>query len=149
MSDRKYPKWKPGRYNVSPAFVPSGILGAITASATTTYRMPTPSRRCFIERISYQTGTVPVSAGGTIIATAKKRDNQAAQDVTLSSGLSLESDGITAVNKPTAFTMLSTLTDAQRILQEGDSWFVDVVSDAAIGTNHANAYFVVELLVLE
>jgi hypothetical protein len=136
-------KPKPGRFGIIPTFV-SAALPSITANSTTTTYIPTPRRKCFIERITYHASTIAADADGTVLATVKKWDDSAQAAVSLTAATSLE--GLTA-KKATEIALLSTLTPAQLTLDEGDALYIEIVHNAAaIDTNHANACIVVELL---
>jgi hypothetical protein len=136
-------KPKPGRFGVEVSFV-SAALGNLTANTTTTFYIPTPRRKCFIERITYHASTIVVDADGTVLATVKKWDDSAGAAVSLTAAFSLE--GLTA-KRATLIPLLATLTPAQLTIDEGDILFVDIVNNsAAIDTQHANAAIVVEIL---
>lgn len=139
------------RSGVEHALVQSGIFGtgglALTASATTQLRVPTPFRRCWIERISLSSGGL-VDGAGTELATVFKRDNVAGANVALTAATDLEV-ALQVANKVSRIPFLTTLTDGQRTLQEGDQIYVDIVSSGAITTQPTHSAFVFELLVLE
>ena len=138
---------KPGRYGVQCVTTSTGPITAPTANVTTTYFLPTPRRKSRVARVSVSVLVVPVDADGTLLATLKKRDNLNAADVTLSSALDLEA---LVTKTPTALTFLTTLTDGQLTLQEGDQLFVEIVSNsAAIDTALTQGFLVSELLFLE
>lgn len=135
------------RSGVLPAFVSGAV--ATTANNTNNNRIPTPLRRALVERASVVLSTIGSDADGTILATLYKYDASAAAAVALSSALSLEAAGVATANVVVELPILSTLTDAQRLLDEGDSLYVAVVSNsAAIDTAPVGTY-TVELLVKE
>ena len=139
-------KPKPGRFGIHPVFA-QAALSALTANATVTNYIPTPKRKCYIERITYHASTMAADADGTVLATVTKWDDSAQAAVALTASTSLE--GLTA-KKATEIALLSTLTDAQLTLDEGDTLYIEMVNNsAAIDTNHANACLAVELLVSE
>lgn len=126
----------------------SAPLGTITANTTTTFAVPTPRRRCVPLRITYHCGTVAADADGAITGVLHKRDVSAGANVTLTSALNLE--GVTAETATDVALLNTTLTDAQRTFAEGDTAKFIVTNDsAAINTQHANAFLVVEWAILE
>lgn len=142
-------KPKSGRFGVHPAFLASIQASTLTASTTTSFRIPTPKRRLRVLRGTYCAHTLPIDADGTVLATLKKYDISAAAAVSLSSAVSLKVD-VSVADTATAFTLLTTLTEAQLTVDEGDTLFVDVVSNsAAIDTQPVDLQFVVEVGVKE
>lgn len=147
---------KPGRFGVAPMLVKTGEIGGtnmiggatpVTASGTTIFRLGgAAGRKCRIGRIGATTVTVPVSASGTILATLRKYDASADAVVTISQTLDLEA----LVTREEGFANpLTTLTDAQLLLDVGDALEIHVVSDAAIGTQPAGLVFTAALMALE
>lgn len=120
-------------------------IASPTASTTTTYLLGGFYRRSFVEGVALACTTVPVSGSGTILATLKKRLG-AGTPVTLSSALDLEA--LTA-NTVARFTLLSTLTQAQRELAPGEVLYIEIVSTAAIGTAMVGGIAQAELAVIE
>lgn len=119
-------------------------IPTLTASATTTIRMPTPFRRAYILDAAVHAATPPGSAGGTLQTTVKKRDISAGSDVSVSAAFNIE--GLVA-HKVAAFTLNT--GDAARLKAADDSLFVTVVSDAAIETQPASGFLVVTLALLD
>jgi hypothetical protein len=147
---------KPGvsRWGAMIAFTQSGIIGTgglnLTANTTTSFKIPTPHRRCWLERIGLSAGGIAADADGTILATVNKRDNVAAANVALTAATSLEVDFVLTANKTYNVPILGTLEDSQRIFQEGDQLYVDIVNNsAAIDTQPTHTAFVAEWCVLE
>lgn len=126
-----------------------GLL--IVANTTTRFPIPTPIARCAVATLSIQSGAVNgVDADGTLLATFNKRDNVNAADVALSAATSVKVDFLTAVNKNFPVALLSTLTDAQRLVQPGDTLFVNIVNNsAAIDTQPTGLFLVVEFAILQ
>lgn len=134
------------RFGSHPAFV-SAAAGTVTANTTTTHFLPPIHRKAYLFRASAVCQTVPADADGTLLATLKKWDASADAAVTLSSALDLEA--LTA-KESSAFTLSTSLTEAQRRIDEGDSLYVEVVSNsAAIDTAAVNLKFTVEVGVIE
>lgn len=144
--DRKFAPKGP-RFGVHPVYVSSGVVASPTANTTTTYMIPVPYRKCVVERLFFGQNVVLVDADGTALATFKKYDAATDADVSLNTAVNIES-GVT--KETTSVTVDATLTEKQRILFEGDSIRVEVVSNsAAIDTAATGLYFGAELLVLE
>jgi hypothetical protein len=133
------------RSGVQVAFASGRQLDAgITANATTRIPIASPFRKSFIERVTAQVITVPADADGTILATLKKISG--GTTTSLSAALDLE----TLVTLVTKLFTLSTLTEMQQTLREGDILVVDVVNNsAAIDTQPVGLIFTAELLPLE
>lgn len=147
---------KVGRFGVAPVFLNTGEIGGtnfiggtapLTASGTTIFRLGgSAGRKVRISRLGATTVTVPVSASGTLLATLRKYDASANQAVTLTADLDLEA--LTTREEGFA-NALSTLSDADLMLDVGDALEIHVVSTAAIGTQPAGLVFTAEALVLE
>lgn len=127
-----------------------------TANGTETHRIGAPvaigelvgSKSVFLGA-ALSAGTIGVDADGTLLAYIMKRDASTDTDVTLTSSLSLESDGITA-NEQADFTNVTTLTDAQLTFDLGDVAEIDIVSNSAvIDTQPADVVVVLEFALLE
>lgn len=148
---------KPGRYGTRPAFLTLSSLGGanfiggatlLTANATTTFKVPSPYRRCRFVRASVVAGTIAIDADGTVLATVKKLTAPSTL-VALTDALSWEAAGLTA-DTVAQFVTISTVTDTQRTLSAGESFVVEVVSNsAAIDTQPANVNIVIEVEVLD
>lgn len=146
----KFKREKGSRFGSEVTFI-SRAAGAspFTANATTTQDIPSPVRRSLVERITVQQRVLVVDADGTVLFTAKKWDQSAAAAVSLTAATSLEVDVQTA-KKAQVVALLSTLTDAQLTLDEGDYVYWEVVSNSvAIDTQPTDFCVTVELLVLE
>ena len=91
-------------------------------------------------------GTIPVSSGGTILGVIQKYDASADAAVALSGNVDLEA--LTA-HEGTAVTFLSTLTEAQKTMDSGDTIRFAVTASSTLGTAAVDLTVNVELLVLE
>lgn len=144
-----YIRTKPGRFGIVPAFYSSDNVGTLTANVTTTIRIPTPRRKAKILRCSASAATLPVDNDGTFLATLKKWDDSAGASIAITSAFDLES-GLDTAAESRNLTLLTTLTDAQQVVDEGDTLFVEVVNNsAAVDTQPVALAFVVECAVLE
>lgn len=147
----KYFKPRPGRFGVQVVTVSSEKIGALTSAGTDTFRIPTPYRKAYIERVSAHAQVVPIVTTGTSTATVKIFRANGGSTVTVSSGLDLE---LLVANKAKVFVIPTTTTEAQRVLVNdatngGDTLFVDCVNGTTIATAPTAMYFVVELLLQE
>lgn len=134
---------KPGRFGVLPNLLP-GKCGTIGDSTTTVFNFGGHPAPCVINRAVVSAQTVPVSSGGTILAVLQKYDASANAAVTLTADIDLEA--LTA-NEGTAVTLLSTLTEAQRTLDVGDTLQLSVVTTSSVGTAAVDLTVNTELLV--
>lgn len=143
------------RYGTEIIAVGSGPIGGtnliggaspLTANTTTKFHIPAPYRRCAFLRLSAFAVTVPADADGTLLARLVKYDNATNAEIILSGDINLEG----LVTRETAFAdTIAGLADVDRVLKDGDSLCINVVSNsAAIDTQPANLLFAVELAVL-
>jgi len=137
---------KPGRLGVLPNVLVGRCDAAIGNSGDTTYSFGSHPARCYINRAVVSAGTVPASAGGAITAVLKKYDASANAAVTLTGSIDLEA--LTA-NEGTAVSLLATLTDAERTLDEGDTLQFVVTAASTVDTAAVDLYVNTELFVLE
>lgn len=107
---------------------------AVTGSATTTIPIESPYVRGWVEGLSMRGDTAAVSGSGTVLVTVYKWDAANAAAVALNTAVSIEAAGLTALKTNIPITVLSTLTTAQRTKLEADTFYLEIVSDAAIGT---------------
>jgi hypothetical protein len=135
-----------GRYGLECGYTFSEKISALTSAGTDTFRIPTPYRRCVVTRASVQAQVAPIITTGTATATLKKFRKSDGGTAILSNGLDLET---IVANKGLVFTFLSTATDADLTIQEGDTLFVDVVNGTTIATAPTAMFFSVEFAVLE
>jgi hypothetical protein len=91
-------------------------------------------------------GTVPASTGGTILGVIQKYDASADAAVALTDNVDLEA--LTA-HEGTAVALLSSLTDAQKTLDTGDTLRFAVTTSSSVTTAAVDLTVNVELLVLE
>jgi ABC-type Fe3+-hydroxamate transport system substrate-binding protein len=90
---------------------------------------------------------VPVDADGTILVTVKKFNQVSGVTTNLTAAFDLEA--LVAL-KPADIPLLSTLTEVQQTLQEGEIIIADVVNNsAAIDTQPKDLTFSAEILILE
>ena len=150
-------KPRPGRFGTQIAFLSLSSIGGadyiggaapLTVNDTTTFKIPSPYRKCRFVRASVVMKTIAVDADGTVLATVKKLTAPSTK-ASLTDALSWEAAGVTA-DTVAQFVTLSTATEAQRTLNAGESFIVDVVNDsAAIDTQPAGINITIEVEVLE
>ena len=119
-------------------FLNSPVIGtggtAVTASATTTVPIESPYVQGYVESLSMRGETAAVSGSGTVLVTIYKRDVANSANVALNTAVSIEAAGLTTLLAAIDIPVLSTLTVAERTKLSADTFYADIVSDAAIGT---------------
>ena len=133
----------PGRFGVLPNLLVGRCVAAIGNSTTTTYNFGAHPASCLINRAVVSAGTVPVSSG-TILGVLQKYDASADAAVVLSGDVDLEA--LTA-HEGTAIPLLTTLTDAQKTLDTGDTVRFVVTTTNTVSTAAVDLTVNVELLV--
>jgi len=133
----------PGRFGVLPNLLVGRCVAAIGNSTTTTYNFGSHPASCLINRAVVSAGTVPASSG-TILGVLQKYDASADAAVVLSGDVDLEA--LTA-HEGTAIPLLTTLTDAQKTLDTGDTVRFVVTTTNTVSTAAVDLTVNVELLV--
>lgn len=134
----------PGRLGVLPNLLVGRCAAAIGNSTTTTYSFGSHPAKCYINRAVVSAGTVPASTSGTILGVIQKYDASADAAVTLTADVDLEA--LTA-KEGTAVALLSTLSDAQRTLDTGDTLQFVVTTTNTVTTAAVDLVVNVELFV--
>ncbi|MFZ9959954.1 MAG: hypothetical protein ACO3GP_06145 [Candidatus Limnocylindrus sp.] len=134
----------PGRLGVLPNLLVGRCDAAIGDSGATTYNFGSHPAKCYINRAVVSASVVPVSSGGTILGVIQKYDASANAAVTLTGNVDLEA--LTA-KEGTAVALLSTLTDAQRTLDTGDTLQFVVTTDSTVTTAEVDLMVNIELFV--
>ena len=134
----------PGRLGVLPNLLVGRCDAAIGNNTTTTYSFGSHPAKCYINRAVVSAGTVPASTSGTILGVIQKYDASANAAVTLTADVDLEA--LTA-KEGTAVALLSTLTDAQRTLDTGDTLQFVVTTNNTVTTAAVDLMVNVELFV--
>jgi len=133
-----------GRFGVLPNLVAGRCDAAIGNNTTTTYNFGSHPAKCIINRATVSAGTVPASTSGTITGVLQKYDASANAAVTLTSAVDLEA--LTA-KEGTALTFLTTLTDAEKLLDTGDTVQFVVTTNNTVTTAAVDLMVNTELLV--
>lgn len=134
----------PGRLGVLPNLLVGRCDAAIGNNTTTTYSFGSHPAKCYINRAVVSAGTVPASTSGTILGVIQKYDASANSAVTLTADVDLEA--LTA-KEGTAVALLSTLTDAERTLDTGDTLQFVVTTNNTVTTAAVDLMVNVELFV--
>jgi 3-oxoacyl-ACP reductase-like protein len=134
----------PGRLGVLPNLLVGRCDAAIGNNTTTTYSFGSHPAKCYINRAVVSAGTVPASTSGTILGVIQKYDASANAAVTLTADVDLEA--LTA-KEGTAVALLSTLTDAERTLDTGDTLQFVVTTNNTVTTAAVDLMVNVELFV--
>jgi hypothetical protein len=134
----------PGRLGVLPNLLVGRCDAAIGNSTTTTYSFGSHPAKCYINRAVVSAGTVPAATSGTILGVIQKYDASANAAVTLTDNVDLEA---LVAKEGTAVSLLSTLTDAQRTLDTGDTLQFVVTTDNTVTTAAVDLMVNIELFV--
>jgi hypothetical protein len=136
---------KPGRLGVHPIIVPSEILvtGGTLAAGTENHSVCASPAKAYINRASFCATTYP-TASTSCVATLFKMTGATA--VALTSGLAISA---AAADTPLQFTFLTTTTDANRTLNQGDSLRVALVTTGTVSVQPDDLAVYTELLVIE
>lgn len=136
-------KPKPGRFGIMPVAVTVKPDFGTLAAGTVVHNLGSYPGTCYINKVCISGGTFPV-AGTSIAATLAKKP--AGTAVPLTSGIDInDQTAATAVQGD----FLSTLTEAQRTLNLGETLQLSVVTTGAVATQPVDVVVTVELLVLE
>jgi len=133
----------PGRFGVLPNLLVGRCVAAIGNTTTTTYNFGAHPASCLINRAVVSAGTVPASSG-TILGVLQKYDASADAAVVLSGNVDLEA---LVAHEGTAIPLLTTLTDAQKTLDTGDTVRFVVTTTNTVSTAAVDLVVNVELLV--
>lgn len=133
-----------GRFGIMPNLLVGRCAAAIGNSTTTTYNFGGHPAKSIINRAVVSAGTVPASTSGTILGVLQKYDASADAAVALTDNIDLEA--LTA-HEGTAVTLLTTLTDAQKLLDTGDTVRFVVTTNNTVTTAAVDLVVNVELLV--
>lgn len=117
----------------------------ITASSTVTYSLPPYRRLRRVRSIAISTLTVP-AGGAALTATVKKWDSTAGAYVPLTAAFDLTS---LTVKVAADIPVLSTVTEAQRIVNPGDTIEVDLIAAGTVTTQPTMLGLAVESTLLK
>lgn len=116
----------------------SGNIGTVTANVTNTFGLGgisdvsdtanTPGHSAYIDEITVGCMTVPIDSDGTYLLNVKKYDAAAASAVSIVTGFDMET---LVSGKTKRATLVTTLTDSQRVMHFGDFIHIELVSNSA------------------
>ena len=133
---------KPGRLGTLPVPFQSGRLNTGTlAAGTQTHNIGGFAPQCYINRATLCAETFPTAATSCVVTLFKMTGATA---LALTSGLAVNAK---TADTPLQFVMLTTLSDAQRTLNPGDSLRVSIVTVGAVSVQPDDVTVNVELLV--
>lgn len=132
----------PGRFGVASTLL-VGRCDTTMANGVT-YQLGSHPAKCLVARAVVSALTVPESTGGTIEGVLQKYDASADAAVTLTGSIDLEA---LVSSEGTALPLLTTLTDAQKTLDAGDT-LQFVITSGTINTQPVDLMVNTELLVL-
>lgn len=136
-------KPKAGRFGLNlTTLVVRPVFGTL-AAGTVVHSLGAYPKRVYVSNISISAGTFPVAAT-SVVATLQKKPSGTA--VPLTSGIDIN-DKTAATAVQGAF--LGTLTDANRVLNPGETLQLSVVTTGAVSAQPADVLVTVELAVLE
>lgn len=137
---------KPGRLGVLPIVLTSGRINTGTlAAGTQTHTIGAHPAKCYINRASVSAGTYPTAATSCVVSLVKY-DSTANTAVTLTGDLDINDK---TDREALALAITTTLTDAQRTLNPGDTLEFVIVTVGAVSVQPDDISCVVELYVEE
>lgn len=137
---------KPGRLGVLPIVLTSGRINTGTlAAGTQTHTIGAHPAKCYINRASVAAATYPTAAT-SCVARLIKYDSTANAAVTLTSDLDINDK---TDREALALAITTTLTEAQRTLNPGDTLEFEIVTVGAVSVQPDDIVCVVELYVEE
>ena len=132
----------PGRVGMHPVPLASGRLNTGTlAAGTATHNIGGFPARSYINRASFCAETYPTAATSCVVTLFKMTGATA---LALTSGLNVNTQ---TADTPLQFALLTTLTDAQRMLTTADSLRVSMVTVGAVSVQPDDVTVTVELMV--
>jgi hypothetical protein len=138
---------KPGRFGVAPYVVPGRCVGTIANSTTTTFNFGAVPPKSYINRAVISSNVLATS-GGAVTGVLQKYDASANAAVVLTAATSILT-GTLVAREGVEVALLSTLTDAQRTLDEGDTLQFVVTAASTMTGQPTDLMVNVECLSLE
>ncbi len=135
-------KPKPGRFGVAPVVLTVKPEFGTLAAGTVVHNLGSIPSRAFISKISISAGTFP--AATVVAATFRKKPSSTA--VALTSAIDIDDK---TAGTAVAGSFLSSLTEAQRTLNPGETLELSVVTAGSVTAQSEDLVVSVELLVLE
>lgn len=138
-------KTKPGRYGTHPIWLRQAPT--VTANTTVNTLVSVPKVKCWINKAVVTLSTVGVDSDGTILLRLKAVGTDGTTARNISDQLSLEAAGVATALVPVALTISA--TDPNRILKDGETLRLEVISDSAAIDTPPVGEVSIELMVLE
>ena len=133
----------PGRFGTVPVPMNSGRINTGTlAAGTQNHNIGASAAKSLINRATACAEAFPTAATSCVVTLVKMTGATA---LTLTSDLDINTK---TANVPLQFAFLSTLTEAERTLNPGDSLRVAIVTTGAVSVQPDDVTVTVELLVL-
>jgi hypothetical protein len=132
---------RPGRFGIQPVIIQQRINTGTLAAGTQTHNLGGLPHKAIISAVQVSADTYPTAATNCTV-TLVKRDASAAGNVTLSSAIDINAKTAETVQ---AGSLLTTLTDAQRLLDTGDTVKISLVTTGAVSVQPDDLVVTVEL----
>jgi hypothetical protein len=133
----------PGRFGVMPVAITTKPVFGTLAAGTVSHQIGAYPFRCYINAITIVAKVFP-DAATSVVATLQKKPSGSA--IALTNGIDIDAK---TADVAVAGTFITTLTDAQRTLNPGESLLLSVVTTGAVSVQPTDLMVIVELLVLE
>ncbi len=137
---------RPGRFGIAPIVLEARLNTGTLAAGTATFHIGGlgTTRKAVISSVNVSALTFPTAAT-SCVATLVKRDVSAAGNVTLTSNIDVNAKTAETVQQG---ALLTTLTDAQKLLDAGDTLKVSLVTTGAVSVQPVDLTVTVELQLL-
>lgn len=132
---------RPGRFGIQPVVLRAKLDTGTLAAGTATFHIGGLPAKAVVSRVIVSALTYPTAAT-SCVATLVKRDVSASANVTLTSNIDVNTK--TAETVQTG-TLVSTLTDAQKLLDSGDTLKVSLVTTGSVTVQPVDLTVTVEL----
>lgn len=132
---------RPGRFGIQPVIIQQRINTGTLAAGTQTHSLGGLPSKAVVSRVQVSAETFPTAATNCTV-TLVKRDSSAAGNVTLSNAIDVNAKTAETVQ---AGTLVSSLTDAQRLLDTGDTLKISLVTTGAVSVQPDDLVVTVEL----
>lgn len=131
---------KPGRFGVAPTVLTVRPVFGTLAAGTVVHNLGSVPSTSYISKVSISAGTFPNA--DSVAATLRKKPSGAA--VALTSAIDIDNK---TAGTAVAGSFLTTVTDAQRTLNPGETLELSVVTAGSVTAQPADLIVTVELLV--
>ena len=132
---------RPGRFGTLPVIISQRINTGTLAAGTAVHNLGGLPSKAIINKVQVSAETYPTAATNCTI-TLVKRDSSAAGNVTLSSAIDVNAKTAETVQ---AGSLLTTLTDAQKLLDTGDTIKISMVTTGSVTVQPDDLVVTVEL----